>query len=73
MGTCRPDSRHSAHRCLLDHPHRRRPRVRWWRNGRSDHHFDPSDLLIAFFWLAQANAWFIRTTKEADRASGMTT
>lgn len=31
-----------------------------------------SILLIAFFWLPQANAWFIRTTEEADRASGMT-
>ncbi|SEA29429.1 hypothetical protein SAMN02910418_01284 [Bowdeniella nasicola] len=30
-----------------------------------------STLLIAFFWLPQANAWFIRTTEEADRASGM--
>lgn len=32
-----------------------------------------SILLIAFFWLPQANAWFIRSTEEADRASGMTT
>lgn len=31
-----------------------------------------SILLIAFFWLPQANAWFIRSTEEADRASGMT-
>lgn len=30
-----------------------------------------SILLLAFFWMPQANAWFIRTTEEADRASGM--
>ena len=30
-----------------------------------------SILLLAFFWMPQANAWFIRTTDEADRASGM--
>lgn len=28
-------------------------------------------LLLAFFWLPQANAWFIKTTEEADRASGI--